>query len=318
MPLRKVPERVDVNKLKTEIPIADVIGSVVSLTRSGGLLKGLCPFHQEKNPSFTVYPDSFFCFSCRESGDVLNFVQKFYKLDFPQALEWLAQRQGTFEPTPVVRHGHSNSVAVIPDIVTYYHSMLQDEHRSYFHNRLFTDITIDRELWGFDGKRYAIPVWGGRPQESECLGIRLRKREGDEGPKYIGIRGSNDSALYNTWSINNERGAFVFFGEFDAQLACQDGYPAVSPVNGCGSWDSLWNGLFIEKEGIIIIPDVGEERFAHKLADTLGASRCRVLSLAHGWPGTDYNEGRMNGATPKDLLNLLVTQYSHLTVEFDF
>jgi len=318
MPLRKVPRRVDVAKVKQETNIADVIGSVVSLSKAGGLLKGLCPFHQEKNASFTVYTDSFFCFSCRESGDLLSFVQKFYKLDFPQALEWLAQRQGTFEPAPVVRHEHSNPVPVIPELVTYYNSMLRDEHREYFHSRLFKDETIDREGWGWSGTRFSIPVWAGRPQESECLGIRLRKKDGDGGPKYIGIRGSNDTALYNSWSLYGEKGAFVHFGEFDSQLCCQDGLPSVSPVNGCGSWDTSWNEHFVDKEGIIIIPDVGEEKFGHRLADILGTTRCRVLNLSNGWPGKDYNEGRMNGAKPKDLLNLLVDQYSQVAVEFDF
>ena len=78
--------------IKSTVSIADVIGSVVSLKRSGTSYMGCCPFHKEKTPSFSVNDGKGFyhCFGCGESGDVVKFVQKYYNLDFPSAVEKLA------------------------------------------------------------------------------------------------------------------------------------------------------------------------------------------------------------------------------------
>lgn len=76
--------------------IETLIGSYVSLKRAGSNLKGLCPFHSEKTPSFTVYPadNSFYCFGCGAGGDAISFIRKRENLDYPDAVEFLAQRAG--------------------------------------------------------------------------------------------------------------------------------------------------------------------------------------------------------------------------------
>ncbi len=76
--------------------IEQVIGSYVSLKRAGSNLNGLCPFHNEKTPSFTVFPAtrSFYCFGCGAGGDVISFMMKQENLDYVDALENLASRAG--------------------------------------------------------------------------------------------------------------------------------------------------------------------------------------------------------------------------------
>ena len=76
--------------------VETVIGSYVSLRRAGSNLKGLCPFHSEKTPSFTVYPqdNSFYCFGCGAGGDVITFIRKRENLDYQDAVEFLADRAG--------------------------------------------------------------------------------------------------------------------------------------------------------------------------------------------------------------------------------
>ncbi len=87
--------------------IESVIGSYITLKRAGSNLKGLCPFHSEKTPSFTVYPsdNSFYCFGCGAGGDAITFIRKRENLDYPDAVEFLAKRAGitiiTDERTPV-------------------------------------------------------------------------------------------------------------------------------------------------------------------------------------------------------------------------
>ena len=76
--------------------IESLIGSYISLKRAGSNLKGLCPFHSEKTPSFTVYPaeNSFYCFGCGVGGDAITFIRKRENLDYPDAVEFLANRAG--------------------------------------------------------------------------------------------------------------------------------------------------------------------------------------------------------------------------------
>lgn len=76
--------------------IEEVIGQYVQLRRRGRTLSGLCPFHNEKTPSFVVYPDtqSFYCFGCGAAGDVINFVRKYHNLGYVESVKQLASRAG--------------------------------------------------------------------------------------------------------------------------------------------------------------------------------------------------------------------------------
>lgn len=80
--------------------IADVVGSYVALTRKGSNLFGLCPFHSEKTPSFSVSPDKqiYYCFGCKRGGGVINFIMEEENLPFPDAVRFLAQRAGLEVP----------------------------------------------------------------------------------------------------------------------------------------------------------------------------------------------------------------------------
>jgi DNA primase len=87
----------DIEEVKTRVNIADVIGEYVALRpASAGSLKGLCPFHDEKSPSFNVRPSQGFyhCFGCGEGGDVYKFIQQLDQLSFTEAVEKLAARIG--------------------------------------------------------------------------------------------------------------------------------------------------------------------------------------------------------------------------------
>ena len=81
--------------------VEQVIGSYVTLKRAGSNLNGLCPFHNEKTPSFTVFPatKSFYCFGCGAGGDVVSFIMRQENLDYVGALEFLAAKAGITIPT---------------------------------------------------------------------------------------------------------------------------------------------------------------------------------------------------------------------------
>ncbi|GLW21383.1 DNA primase [Microbispora amethystogenes] len=87
----------DIALVRERSPIADVVGEHIQLRNAGGgNLKGLCPFHDEKSPSFNVTPARgyYYCFGCAEGGDVITFVRKIDNLTFAEAVERLAQRAG--------------------------------------------------------------------------------------------------------------------------------------------------------------------------------------------------------------------------------
>jgi DNA primase len=87
----------DIVHVREKSPIGDVIGDYVQLRNAGGgNLKGLCPFHDEKSPSFNVTParGMYYCFGCQAGGDVIKFVQEMEHVDFADAVERLASRVG--------------------------------------------------------------------------------------------------------------------------------------------------------------------------------------------------------------------------------
>ena len=83
---------------RTDLPA--LIGSYVTLKRAGSNMNGLCPFHSERTPSFTVFSrtNSFYCFGCGAGGDAINFVMRAENLDYPSAVEFLATRAGITIP----------------------------------------------------------------------------------------------------------------------------------------------------------------------------------------------------------------------------
>ena len=85
-----------IDELKQRVPLSKIVSRRVSLKKNGIIHKGLCPFHKEKTPSFTVHDHkgSFYCFGCHESGDIISFVQKLEKYSFEESIKFLAEIAG--------------------------------------------------------------------------------------------------------------------------------------------------------------------------------------------------------------------------------
>ena len=117
--------------------IESLIGSYVSLKRAGSNLKGLCPFHSEKTPSFTVYPqdNSFYCFGCGAGGDAITFIRKRENLDYPDAVEFLANRAGI----TIIKEERGGAFLDKPKIDRNRMLKMNTDAAKYFHKRLFDD-----------------------------------------------------------------------------------------------------------------------------------------------------------------------------------
>lgn len=98
------------NELRMRCDIEQVISPYVNLKRRGKNLVGLCPFHNEKTPSFTVYPDSqsFYCFGCGAGGEAIGFIRRAENLDFTEAVRYLCDKSGMVMPTD----GYDDSLSV--------------------------------------------------------------------------------------------------------------------------------------------------------------------------------------------------------------
>ncbi len=119
-----------INKLRDRTNIVDVVSAYVPLHRSGKNFLGLCPFHSEKTPSFTVSPEKnmFYCFGCQIGGDALTFLMKIENLSFPEAVELLAQKLGLTVPekSPIKGEGEKGLYWKLYELAcSFFEGMLQ-------------------------------------------------------------------------------------------------------------------------------------------------------------------------------------------------
>ncbi len=148
-----IPEDV-INEIKYRNDIETVISQYVNLKRRGKNLVGLCPFHGEKTPSFTVYPEtaSFYCFGCGAGGDVFTFTGLIENLDYIESIKLLAEKSGVALPDS----GYDDSMARLKNRIydinketgRFFHSVLLSEEgkwaRDYLLQRGLTPATIKR------------------------------------------------------------------------------------------------------------------------------------------------------------------------------
>lgn len=184
-------------ELRYKIDIEDIVSSYVSLKRHGSLFKGLCPFHNERTPSFTVYPEtqSFYCFGCGAGGDAVSFIKRIENIDYIDALKYLCDRYGMQMP----QDGYDNSMSKKRRRVyeanraaaKYFNSVLNSPEGKigldYYKNRGLTDHTIKKF-----GLGYAPDKWNGLMYHLKALGFSLEDmlaagliRKGKASSKYF-------------------------------------------------------------------------------------------------------------------------------------
>ncbi len=148
-------------ELRDRNDINDVVSSYVTLKKAGRLYSGRCPFHNEKTPSFYVYPDtqSFYCFGCGAGGEVITFIKKIENLDYIDAVKLLAQRAGMNMP----QDSYDDSMAKLKrriyeinrETARFFHNNLispvGQNGLAYLKGRGLTDKTIRRFGLGFAG-----------------------------------------------------------------------------------------------------------------------------------------------------------------------
>jgi DNA primase len=184
-----------INQIRDRIDIVDLVGQHVSLTRAGQNLKGLCPFHQEKSPSFTVSPSRqiFHCFGCGAGGNVFTFLTRITGATFPETVRDLGRKVGIEVQEPTADSGsqaqqsnrteHMNQIAA-----RWFHENLRDdrvgaEARAYLAGRGIQQGTIDRFGIGaapaeWDGLLKALAKQGFTSQDLASAGLVIARDSG--------------------------------------------------------------------------------------------------------------------------------------------
>ncbi len=158
------PEEV-IEEVRMRSDIVDVISGYVKLQKKGGNLFGLCPFHHEKSPSFSVSPSKqmYHCFGCGVSGNVVTFVMEYENYSFREAIEMLADRSGVklpkmeYSKEEKARADRKATLLEINKIAAnyFYYQLKQPQGKAgydYFVGRKLTDETIKRFGLGFSNK----------------------------------------------------------------------------------------------------------------------------------------------------------------------
>ncbi len=220
-----------IETIKAKIDIAEEIGLVVHLQKSGKALKGLCPFHNERTPSFYVNRETqtFHCFGCNESGDVFSFVQKQQGLEFRDTLHYLAEKTGvTVEDTAGRNPEEERERSAVKerlrklneDALLWFHQALlrskeATEARAYVQSRGISSETVLAFSLGYapeswDGlSRYLLTQ--GYTERELVMGGLAREREGT-----IAAEGGNGIYDYFRnrliFPIRDIRGRVIGFG----------------------------------------------------------------------------------------------------------
>lgn len=142
-------------EIKLRLSIEELVGSYVQLKKAGRNLRGLCPFHSEKTPSFMVSPEKgiAYCFGCNKGGDIFKFVELTENVGFGEAVKILAQKTNVTLPQimPQVHSKRLKTIELNQMTIDFYREELDKNqgHKDYFRARGLTDETISHFQLGF-------------------------------------------------------------------------------------------------------------------------------------------------------------------------
>jgi DNA primase len=210
-------------RVKQQADIVKVVGEYVRLKKTGKDFSGLCPFHQEKTPSFTVSPikQIFYCFGCGKGGDIFNFVMQMERCEFPDALRLVAEKCGISIPkpkpsSPAERTQSSVRATLVEmhrEAQTFFVNQLQGTAEGKLARAYLEDRGLDKATMDRFGIGYA-------PSGGDLL---LRHLKGKYAEKLLAESGlvsrdQSGSRLFDrfrrriTFPISNESGKIVAFG----------------------------------------------------------------------------------------------------------
>ena len=184
-----------IEEIKKRVDIVDLIGSYIRLSKAGANFKAVCPFHNEKTPSFYVSParEIWHCFGCNAGGDVFRFVMTIEGIEFPEALDMLAQRAGVVlkREDPRISGERKRLLNLVEDATKYFSSELLEnsEANKYLYSRGLKEETIKDFRLGFAADGWEnllkhLSQKGYKPEEAAKAGLAILSSNPDARTKF--------------------------------------------------------------------------------------------------------------------------------------
>lgn len=274
----------NIEQIKAAADIIDIVGEFVKLKKDGANMKGLCPFHSEKTPSFTVSKakNIFKCFGCGKSGDEVAFLMEHENMNYIQAVEWIAGRYNiTIETTSKSYEKPPKRLEKLsPETIQYF------EGRGISNNTLLRLNITESKEWMPKAKTETRVICFNYYRGEELVNIKYRAKDKD-----FRLHKNAELIFYNINAIDGDTAAVIVEGEVDCLSLHEAGiYNAVSVPNGAGTGqlqlqylDNCWK-YFEDKEKIILFTDNDDpgRSLRDELARRLGKDRCYKIEYPEG------------------------------------
>ncbi|MBM0045864.1 DNA primase [Anaerococcus sp. mt242] len=185
-----------IDEIRASSNIVDIIGEYVDLKRAGSSYKGLCPFHNEKTPSFTVDEKKqlFHCFGCGVGGDVVSFIMQKEGLSYPESLEYLANKAGIrmeYTDNYIANPKNKELYEINKDIMMFFYKNLLTSKQAinYLKNRGLSGRIVNRFMLGFAKNSWNdlcdyIEFRGYNKEDLENIGLIKKSSKGNYYDKY--------------------------------------------------------------------------------------------------------------------------------------
>ncbi len=182
----------EIDEIKNRLDVVDVIREYIQLKQAGANWKGLCPFHNEKTPSFMVSREKqiWHCFGCNEGGDIFSFIQKMEGIEFPEALKILADKAGVnlSYKNPKIANEKTKLMDVCENAARFFHAVLLESQtgqiaRDYLKKREVTEDSIEDFRLGYapdswDSLMKALTKKGFSEKEIFLAGLTSKRDRG--------------------------------------------------------------------------------------------------------------------------------------------
>ena len=280
----------NIDEIKSTTDILDIISEHVKLKRDGVHMTGLCPFHQERTPSFKVNPklQIYKCFGCGKSGDAINFLQEYRNLNYIEAIKFIAAKYNI----PITESAKQYEKP-IPRLTQPVNQVVDYFNKRGISNATISHFNITQSVEWMPKQQTEIPViCFNYYRNKELVNIKFRGKEKD-----FKLAKNAELIFYNLDSIQAASEVIIVEGEVDCLSLHECGViNAVSVPNGAATGyqqlkylDSCWQD-FEGKEKIIIATDNDEpgNNLRDELARRLGFNRCYKIIYPEGCK--DMNE----------------------------
>ena len=271
-------------EIKDRANITEIIGQYVKLKKSGPNLTGLCPFHNEKTPSFTVSEQKgiYKCFGCGKSGDVIQFLTDYQNLNYIQALKYIAEKYNVpiEQDAKTYEQPQQRLTKLQPDTIKYF------ESRGISNNTLLRFGITETTEWMPKSNAETRAICFNYFKDDQLVNIKFRAKDKD-----FKLSKNAELVFYNLDSLKDETTAIIVEGEIDCLSMYEAGfYNVVSVPNGAGTGtqqlkylDNCWK-YFEDKTEIIIFTDNDEpgKVIKDELARRLGKDRCYFVDYPEG------------------------------------